>query len=53
MVTSLLEPSEEEAIRSNLLENIGHAFRVTFRYFDAIPLGPGGKSGSVISELDR
>ncbi len=49
--TRVLTAAEEAQLRSGAVERLGFAFRVSIRYCDAIPRGPGGKYEEFRSEL--
>jgi phenylacetate-CoA ligase len=42
---------DERRISAGVVARLGHPFRITFRYLDAIPRGPGGKFEDFRSEL--
>lgn len=46
-----LSPSETEALRALILENLGHPFKVSFVYRDDIPRSAGGKYEDFRSEV--
>lgn len=46
-----LEPAEENAIRDEIVDQLGHPFRIRFSYHDAIPRSPEGKFEDFRSEL--
>jgi phenylacetate-CoA ligase len=51
VVSSPLTPEQEEKTRAMMVRNLGHPFRITFTYFDEIPLGPRGKYEEFVSEV--
>lgn len=51
VVARSLLPAEEEALRTLILKNLGHAFRISFAYCDDIPRSAGGKYEDFRSEV--
>lgn len=47
-----LAPAEEARLAEIVTANLGHSFRVTFRYLDAIPRAPSGRFFEFLSELE-
>ncbi|HVM77419.1 MAG TPA: AMP-binding protein [Stellaceae bacterium] len=48
-----LTAAEETRLADILRKNLGHPFRVTFRYLDAIPRAPSGRFFEFLSELEQ
>ena len=46
-----LEPAEENSIRDEIVDQLGHPFRIRFTYCDEIPRSPEGKFEDFRSEL--
>jgi phenylacetate-CoA ligase len=52
VVARALSRGEEEAVAGLMRANLGHPFRIAFRYLDAIPRGPTGKFEEFMSLLE-
>jgi phenylacetate-CoA ligase len=48
-----LTAAEETRLADVLRKNLGHPFRVTFRYLDGIPRAPSGRFFEFLSELEQ
>lgn len=51
VVSEPLTPEQEDKMREMIQRNLGHAYRVTFTYFEEMPAGPRGKFEEFVSEV--